>query len=115
VLGDGAEELVKAVDVRRVISWADELARELGEVAVRVIDAERIYAKFEKMLKAKAEPIPPAYDLRLAEGFFEGPVPQAPKRSRVEEAVPRAVRDVFAAYYAKLRECRRRGRQSILR
>jgi len=31
-----AERMVKAVDVRRVISWADELARELGEVAVRV-------------------------------------------------------------------------------
>ncbi|MDT7870456.1 MAG: hypothetical protein RQ839_09805, partial [Thermoproteus sp.] len=104
-----AERMVKAVDVRRVISWADELARELGEVAVRVVDAERIYARFEKVLRAKAEPIPPAYDLRLAEGFFEGPVPQAPKRSRAEEAVPRAVRDVFTAYYSKLREAAERA------
>jgi hypothetical protein len=104
-----AERMARAVDVRRVVSWADELARELGEMAVRVVDAERVYARFEKVLRAKAEPIPPAYDLRLAEGFFEGAIPQAPKRSRVEEAVPRVVRDVFVNYYSRLRDAAERA------
>ncbi|WP_143615323.1 hypothetical protein [Thermoproteus sp. CP80] len=105
-----AERMARAVDVRRVVSWADELARELGEMAVRVVDAERIYAKFEKVLKAKAEPIPPAYDLEKAQHFFaESARPQPPPRSRLEEAVPRAVRDVFAAYYAKLRDAAERA------
>ena len=86
------------------------LPRELGEVAVRVVDAERVYARFEKVLRAKAEPIPPAYDLERAQHFFaEGARPQPPPRSRLEEAVPKAVRDVFAAYYGKLREAAERA------
>jgi len=107
-----AERMARAVDVRRVVSWADELKlpKELGEAAIRIADAERIYAKFEKMLKAKAEPIPPAYDLERAQHFFaEGARPQPPPRSRLEEAVPRAVRDVFTAYYAKLRDAAERA------
>jgi hypothetical protein len=102
-----AERMIRAVDVRRVISWADELKlpRELGEIAVRIADAERIYAKFEKILRAKAEPIPPVYDLEKAGRLFAEeakPHPPSPK-SRVEEAVPKVVKDVFAAYYGKLK------------
>jgi hypothetical protein len=42
-----AEKMIRAVDVRRVISWADELKlpKELGEIAVRIADAERVYNK----------------------------------------------------------------------
>ncbi len=102
-----AEKMIRAVDARRVISWVDELKlpKELGEIAVRVVDAERIYAKFEKILRAKAEPIPPVYDLEKAGRFFveeARPQPLSPK-SRVEEVVPRVVKDVFTAYYAKLK------------
>jgi hypothetical protein len=78
--------MIRAVDVRRVISWVDELKlpKELGEIAVRIADAERIYAKFEKILRAKAEPIPPTYDLEKAGRFFsEGARPHPPPpRSR---------------------------------
>jgi hypothetical protein len=105
-----AEKMMRAVDVRRVISWVDELKlpKELGEIAVRVADAERIYNKFEKILRAKAEPIPPVYDLEKAGRFFsEGVTP--PPRSRLEEAVPKVVRDVLTAYYAKLREAAERA------
>jgi hypothetical protein len=102
-----AERMIRAVDVRRVISWADELKlpKELGEIAIRVADAERIYAKFEKILRAKAEPIPPVYDLEKAGRFFveeARPHPPPPK-SRVEEAVPKVVRDVLTAYYGRLK------------
>jgi hypothetical protein len=98
--------MIRAVDVRRVISWVDELKlpRELGEVAVRIADAERVYNKFEKILKVKAEPIPPTFDLEKAGRFFaeEKPHPPPPK-SRVEEAVPKAVRDILTAYYSRLK------------
>jgi len=107
-----AERMVRAVDVRRVISWADELKlpKELGEAAVRIADAERVYAKFEKMLRARAEPIPPVYDLERAQHFFaEGAGPQPPPRSRLEEAVPKVVRDVFVNYYSRLREAAERA------
>jgi hypothetical protein len=102
-----AERMIRAVDVRRVISWVDELKlpRELGEIAVRIADAERIYAKFEKILRAKAEPIPPVYDLEKTRHFFtEGARPHPPPpRSRLEEVVPRVVRDVLTAYYDRLK------------
>jgi hypothetical protein len=108
-----AEKMIRAVDVRRVISWVDELKlpKELGEVAVRVADAERIHAKFEKILRAKAEPIPPVYDLEKAGRFFSEGVrlQPPPPRSRLEEAVPKVVRDVFAAYYGRLREAAERA------
>jgi hypothetical protein len=102
-----AERMIRAVDVRRVISWADELKlpRELGEIAVRIADAERVYNKFEKILRAKAEPIPPVYDLEKAGRFFAEearPHPPPPK-SRVEDVVPRVVKDVFTAYYGRLK------------
>jgi hypothetical protein len=90
-----AERMIRAVDVRRVISWADELElpKELGEIAVRITDAGRIYAKFEKILRAKVEPIPPAYDLEKAGRFFSDVKPQPPPpRSRLEEAVPRVAK-----------------------
>jgi hypothetical protein len=102
-----AERMIRAVDVRRVISWADELKlpRELGEIAVRIADAERVYNKFEKILRAKTEPIPPVYDLEKAGRFFSETKPHPPPpKSRVEEAVPKAVRDILMTYYAKLRE-----------
>jgi hypothetical protein len=103
-----AERMIRAVDVRRVISWVDELKlpRELGEIAVRIADAERIYAKFEKILRAKAEPIPPVYDLEKTQHFFtEGAKPHPPPpRSRLEEAVPKVVKDVLTAYYSKLKD-----------
>jgi len=101
-----AERMMRAVDVRRVISWVDELKlpRELGEIAVRITDAERIHAKFEKILRAKAEPIPPVYDLEKAGRFFSDARPQPPPlRNKLEEAVPRVVKDVLTAYYAKLK------------
>jgi hypothetical protein len=101
-----AEKMIRAVDVRRVISWVDELKlpKELGEIAVRVADAERTYAKFEKILRAKTEPVPPVYDLEKAGRFFveERPHPPPPK-SRVEEVVPRVVKDVLTAYYERLK------------
>ncbi|MFZ8807186.1 MAG: hypothetical protein ACO2PN_03660, partial [Pyrobaculum sp.] len=102
-----AERMIRAVDVRRVISWADELQlpKELGEIAVRITDAGRIYAKYEKILKAKAEPIPHIYDLEKAGRFFSDVKPQPPPpKPRVEEAVPKVVKDVLAAYYGKLKE-----------
>jgi len=107
-----AEKMIRAVDVRRVISWADELKlpKELGEIAIRIADAERVYNKFEKILRAKAEPIPPVYDLEKAGRFFSEAKPQPPPpKSRVEEAVPRVVKDVLTAYYAKLREAAERA------
>jgi len=108
-----AERMIRAVDVRRVISWVDELKlpRELGEIAVRVADAERIHNKFEKILRAKAEPIPPVYDLEKTQRFFtEGARPHLPPpKSRVEDAVPRVVRDVLTAYYGRLREAAERA------
>jgi len=106
-----AERMVRAVDVRRVVSWADELGlpRELGEMAVRIIDAESVHNKFERVLADRGRPTEPGYRLEGAGQFFEGAVPQAPKRSRVEEAVPRAVRDVFATYYGKLRDAAERA------
>ncbi|MFZ8807234.1 MAG: hypothetical protein ACO2PN_03905, partial [Pyrobaculum sp.] len=102
-----AEKMIRAVDVRRVISWADELKlpKELGEIAVRIVDAERVYNKFEKILRAKVEPIPPVYDLEKAGRFFAEearPHPPPPK-SRVEEAVPKVVKDVLTAYYGRLK------------
>ncbi|MFZ8806931.1 MAG: hypothetical protein ACO2PN_02345, partial [Pyrobaculum sp.] len=107
-----AERMIRAVDVRRVISWVDELKlpKELGEIAVRIADAERIYAKFEKILRAKAEPIPPVYDLEKAGRFFaEETRPHLPPpRSRLEGAVPKVVRDVLTAYYGKLKEAAER-------
>ncbi|MFZ8807847.1 MAG: hypothetical protein ACO2PN_07050, partial [Pyrobaculum sp.] len=107
-----AEKMIRAVDVRRVISWADELKlpKELGEIAIRIADAERVYNKFEKILRAKAEPIPPVYDLEKAGRFFSDARPQPPPpRSRLEEAVPKVVRDVLTAYYARLREAAERA------
>jgi len=108
-----AERMIRAVDVRRVISWVDELKlpKELGEIAVRVADAERVYNKFEKILRAKAEPIPPTYDLEKAGYFFaEGARPHPPPpKSRVEEVVPKVVRDVLTAYYGRLREAAERA------
>jgi tetratricopeptide (TPR) repeat protein len=101
-----AEKMIRAVDVRRVISWADELKlpRELGEIAVRIADAERVYNKFEKILRAKVEPIPPVYDLEKAGRFFTDVKPHPPPpKSRVEEAVPKAVRDILTAYYSRLK------------
>ncbi len=101
-----AEKMIRAVDVRRVISWADELKlpRELGEIAIRIADTERIHNKFEKILRAKAEPIPPVYDLEKAGRFFSEAKPQPPPpRSRLEEAVPKVVRDVLTAYYGRLK------------
>ncbi|MFZ8839064.1 MAG: hypothetical protein ACO2PM_09070, partial [Pyrobaculum sp.] len=101
-----AERMMRAVDVRRVISWADELKlpKELGEIAVRIADADRIYAKFEKILRAKAEPIPPVYDLEKAGRFFSDAEPHLPPpKPRVEEAVPKVVRDVLTAYYGRLK------------
>jgi hypothetical protein len=66
-----AEKMIRAVDVRRVIagptssncrrSWA-KLRSEL--------QTPRVYNKFEKILKAKVEPIPPVYDLEKAGRFF---------------------------------------------
>jgi hypothetical protein len=108
-----AERMIRAVDVRRVISWVDELKlpRELGEIAVRIADAERVYNKFEKILRAKTEPIPPVYDLEKAGRFFaEGARPHPPPpKSRVEEAVPKVVKDVLTAYYGRLREAAERA------
>jgi len=104
-----AERMVRAVDVRRVASWADELARELGGMAVRVMDAERVYAEFERVLADKGRPMELGYRLEGAGQFFEGAVPQAPRRSRAEEAVPKAVRDIFATYYGKLRDAAERA------
>ncbi len=101
-----AERMIRAVDVRRVISWADELKlpKELGEIAVRIADAGRVYAKFEKILRAKAEPIPPVYDLEKTGRFFSDVRPHPPlPKSRVEEAVPKVVRDVLTAYYGRLK------------
>jgi hypothetical protein len=72
---------------------------------VRIADAERVYAKFEKILRAKAEPIPPVYDLEKAGRFFSDVRPHPPPpKSRVEEAVPRVVKDVLTAYYGRLKE-----------
>jgi hypothetical protein len=107
-----AEKMIRAVDVRRVISWADELKlpKELGEIAVRIADAERIHDKFEKVLRAKAEPIPPVYDLEKAGRFFSDVKPHPPPpKSRVEEAVAKAVKDVFTAYYSRLKEAAERA------
>jgi hypothetical protein len=107
-----AEKMIRAVDIRRVISWVDELKlpKELGEIAVRIADAERVYNKFEKVLRAKAEPIPPVYDLEKAGRFFTDVRPHPPpQRSRLEVAVPKVVRDVFAAYYGKLKETAERA------
>jgi hypothetical protein len=108
-----AERMIRAVDVRRVISWVDELKlpRELGEIAVRIADAERVYNKFEKILRAKAEPIPPVYDLEKAGRFFaeETKLQPPPPKTRVEEAMPKVVKDVLAAYYGRLREAAERA------
>jgi hypothetical protein len=107
-----AERMIRAVDVRRVISWVDELKlpRELGEIAVRIADAERVYNKFEKILRARVEPIPPIYDLEKTQHFFtEETKLQPPQRSRLEEVVPRVVKDVLMTYYAKLREAAERA------
>ncbi len=101
-----AEKMIRAVDVRRVISWVDELKlpKELGEIAIRIADTERVYNKFEKILRAKTEPIPPVYDLEKAGRFFSDVRPHPPpQRSRLEEAVARAVRDVLTAYYGRLK------------
>jgi hypothetical protein len=102
-----AERMIRAVDVRRVISWVDELKlpRELGEIAVRIADAERVYNKFEKILRAKTEPIPPVYDLEKAGRFFAEAKPHPPPpKPRVEDAVPKVVRDVLTAYYGRLKD-----------
>ncbi|NAZ34988.1 MAG: hypothetical protein GU356_12050 [Pyrobaculum sp.] len=107
-----AERMIRAVDVRRIISWADELKlpKELGEIAVRITDAGRIYAKFEKILRAKVEPIPPVYDLEKAGRFFADVRPHPPPpKPRVEEAVPKVVKDVLTAYYGRLREAAERA------
>jgi hypothetical protein len=107
-----AERMIRAVDVRRVISWVDELKlpKELGEIAVRITDAGRIYAKFEKILKAKAEPIPHIYDLGKTGRFFSDVKPHPPPpKPRVEEAVPKLVKDVLTAYYARLKEAAERA------
>jgi len=107
-----AERMIRAVDVRRIISWVDELRlpKELGEIAVRIADAGRIYAKFEKILRAKAEPIPPVYDLERAGRFFSDVRPHPPPpRSRPEEAVPKLVKDVLMAYYGRLKEAAERA------
>jgi hypothetical protein len=108
-----AERMIRAVDIRRVISWADELKlpKELGEIAVRIADAERVYNKFEKILRAKTEPIPPTYDLEKAGRFFveEAKPHLPPPRSRLEEAVPKVVRDVLTAYYGRLKEAAERA------
>jgi flagellar biosynthesis/type III secretory pathway protein FliH len=73
------------------------------------VDAERVYAEFERVLADRGRPTESGYRLEGAGQFFEGAVPQAPRRSRAEEAVPRAVRDVFAAYYGKLRDAAERA------
>jgi hypothetical protein len=102
-----AEKMIRAVDVRRVISWIDEfkLPKELGEIAVRIADAERIYNKLEKILKTKTESVPPVYDLERAGRLFveEAKSQLLPPRSRLEEAVPKVVRDVLTAYYGRLK------------
>jgi hypothetical protein len=102
-----AERMMRAVDVRRVISWVDELKlpKELGEIAIRITDSERVYNKFEKILRAKVEPIPPVYDLERAGRFFvEEAKLQPPPKPHVEEAVSKVVRDVLTAYYGRLKE-----------
>jgi hypothetical protein len=107
-----AERMIRAVDVRRVISWVElKLPRELGEIAIRIADAERIHNKFEKILRAKAEPIPPVYDLEKAGRFFaEGARPHLPPpKSRVEEAVPKVVKDVLTTYYGRLKSTAERA------
>jgi hypothetical protein len=85
--------------------------RELGEIAIRIADAERVYNKFEKILRAKAEPIPPVYDLEKAGRFFaeEAKPHPPPPKSRVEEAVAKAVKDVLTAYYARAERSGREG------
>jgi hypothetical protein len=56
------------------------------------------------------EPIPPVYDLEKAGCFFSDVRPHPPPpRSRLEEAVPKVVKDVFTAYYGRLREAAERA------
>ena len=107
------EKMVKYVDVRRLASWAGafDLPRELGALAVRIIDAERLYHRFEKLLAERGRPAEPGF--HFGEGaaqFFETPPPPPSKpRPRAEEAVPKAVKELYVAYYNKLKTAAERA------
>jgi hypothetical protein len=61
--------------------------------------------KFEKILRAKAEPIPPVYDLGEGGPLLRGGGKAASAASEVAcgGGVPKVVKDVLTAYYGRLK------------
>jgi hypothetical protein len=100
-----ATRMIKFLDARRLAAWVDKLVldKELGELAVRIVEAERLLRGLERALGKGAQAADYAPAVGALSCLERCELPEV-KTSAVERAVVSAVRDIIKHYESVLRE-----------